>query len=245
MESDNVFGGSAWPSIHQENDGNAHRYPNDGDAKYRRPGRAMGDERPAECPDAPDDPDRLDSPDASDGLDAPSDLELRRYDPNRPADADEVWRVHEEALRASAIEFVPDAPADEDLREIADRYLDSGGEFLVRTVAGEVVAVGGFVPVEGEVADDDNDADRANSEEAAELRRIRVHPDHQRNGYGEEVVAELERRAVEREFDLLVLETNEHLTAARRLYEERGYEQVGSETNPVTGDEIVRYRKPL
>lgn len=34
-------------------------------------------------------------------------------------------------------------------------------------------------------------------------------------------------------------------TAARRLYEERGYEQVGSETNPVTGDEMVRYRRRL
>lgn len=61
-------------------------------------------------------------------IDVAEALTLRRYE---PADADRVWAVHERALRASPLPFVEDAPADEDLTEITDRYLEAGGEFLV------------------------------------------------------------------------------------------------------------------
>ena len=160
---------------------------------------------------------------------AVTDLTLRRY---RPADADRVWAVHEAALRASPLEFVEDAPADADLREIEATYLDAGGEFLVGVVVGRVVAVGGFRPADG---DDD----------AVEIRRMRVHPDHQREGYGGRVLSALETRARDRGFDAAVLETNERLAAAQRLYERRGYEVVGRDTRPVTGDEFVSFRKEL
>lgn len=149
-------------------------------------------------------------------------LSIRRYE---PADADRVLAVHEQAIRASPISL-SDAPDDADLREIPERYLDAGGEFLVGTVEGEVVAIGGLQPRDG----------------AAEIRRMRVHPDHQRRGYGERLLSELESRAAELGFDRVRLETNENLTAARRLYEQRGYELVAS--NP-DGGETVRYRKAL
>jgi GNAT superfamily N-acetyltransferase len=150
-------------------------------------------------------------------------LTLRRYE---PADADDVWALHERALRASNLEFLEDAPAGTDLAEIAGRYLGTGGEFLVGLVDGDVVAMGGFQLENGTV----------------KIRRMRVHPDHQRRGYGTRLLAELERRASEAG---VALETNVRLTAARRLYESQGDTQTGRETRRSTGDEFVRYSKPL
>ncbi len=142
--------------------------------------------------------------------DAGTGFALRRYD---SADAEAVWRVHERALRASAIEFVEDAPADADLRRIEETYLPEG-EFLVGVVDEEVVATGGFRP-------------RSDDRGTAELRRMRVHPDHQRRGYAAALLAALERRARDRGFERSWLETNADLGAARRLYESMGHRQTG------------------
>jgi len=154
------------------------------------------------------------------------DLTIRRYD---PADADDVWALHERALRASNLEFLEDAPADADITEISERYLRAGGEFLVGLVDGELVAMGGF-----QVGDRE-----------ATIRRMRVDPDHQRRGYGRRLLAALEDRARERGLERAVLEAHVRLTAARRLYEDRGYEEAGRKTYGPTGDEFVRYSKPL
>jgi ribosomal protein S18 acetylase RimI-like enzyme len=154
-------------------------------------------------------------------------LSIRRYESD---DAEAVWAVHERALRASPIDFVENVPGDEDLRAIPEEYLDADGEFLVGTVSGEVVAIGGYQPT---------------GDGAAELRRMRVHPDHQRNGYGETLLTRLETLAAERGFDRVVLETNENLTAARTLYQTRGYEQFETATHPESGEQVVRYRKEL
>lgn len=157
----------------------------------------------------------------------PQSLTVRRYD---PADADAVARLNELALRASPVEFVPDAPADEPLEDVSGEYLDTDGEFLVGVVEGAVVAMGGFRP---------------RGADAVELEFLRVHPDHQRRGYGGELVAALGRRASAAGATRSILVTNERLTAARRLYEARGYEETGRETDADTGHTFVHYRKRL
>lgn len=154
-------------------------------------------------------------------------FELRRYE---PADRDRVWAVHESALRASALEFVEDEPADADVARIRERYLDAGGEFLVGLREGEIVAIGGF---------------RVRDADAVEIRRMRVDPDHQRRGYGRRVLTELEARARERGFERSVLHTHEALTAARRLYADHGYTVTRREPHPVSGDELIHYEKSL
>jgi GNAT superfamily N-acetyltransferase len=155
-------------------------------------------------------------------------LAIRRYE---PADADRVWTVHERALRASPLTFVEDAAADEDIAAISERYLDAGGEFLVRLVDGEIVATGGFRP---------------RGEATVEIRRMRVDPDHQRRGYGARILEALEARAQARGFERAVPETNERLAAARELYEGRGYEEAGGETDASSdGETFVRYQKKL
>lgn len=155
------------------------------------------------------------------------DLEIRRY---RPSDADRVWAVHERALRASAVAFVDDASIDEDLTRISDCYLDADGEFLVGLANDEIVAIGGFQP---------------RGDDIVEIRRIRVHPTHQRRGYGERLLKRLEERARDQGFDRIVLDTNRRLTAARELYESRGYEETHRETHPGNGAEFVHYQKEL
>lgn len=155
------------------------------------------------------------------------DLTIRRYE---QSDAEQVWTVHELALRATPLEFVEDAPADEDVAEITERYLDAGGEFLVGLSDDEIAAIGGFQPRAGDTV---------------EIRRIRVHPEHQRRGYGERLLEALEERARGRGADRIVLDTNERLRAAQNLYEKRGYEETRRETHSITGDEFIYYEKEL
>jgi GNAT superfamily N-acetyltransferase len=151
-------------------------------------------------------------------------LTLRPYE---PADQEAVLRVNERALRASPIEFVPGL--DEDLRRIPEAYAD--GTFLVGEYSStpDLVAMGG-VRLDGE---------------RAELRRVRVDPDHRRQGYGRRVVRALEERAREAGVGLATLETNARLRAARELYEALGYEQVGSRTQSEHGVRLVAYERRL
>ena len=153
---------------------------------------------------------------------------VREYD---PSDAEAVWDVHERAFRASPVAFVEDAPADEDLRAVAEHYLNpDGAAFLVGTVDGDVVATGGY---------------RRADDGAVEIRRMRVDPDHQGNGYARRLLDRLEARAAAEGFERAVLETHEDLTAARALYESAGYAQTGRRSHPVGDATLYRYAKPL
>lgn len=156
----------------------------------------------------------------------PPELGVRRY---RPPDAAAVWAVHEAAFRASPLPFVEDAPADADLRAIVTEYLD-GGEFVVGELCDEVVAVGGFQPVDGCTV---------------EIRRMRVHPEYQRRGFGRQILRSLEERARDRGFQRAALETVDRLEAALSLYREAGYEVVERRDHPVTGDELVSLETEL
>jgi GNAT superfamily N-acetyltransferase len=132
-------------------------------------------------------------------------FDIRRYHPN---DADRVRRVHEAAFQAAPIEFIEDAPDEGDLRNLASIYLDGAGDFLVGELS-EIVAAGGFKPVD---------------EETVELKRIRVRPNHQRNGYGRALLETIETRAHKQGYTAAVLETHVALHAAIRFYEANGYD---------------------
>lgn len=164
-------------------------------------------------------------------------LSLRRY---RPADRERVLELHEAAMRdvGAYVEGV----SDPDLEDIIASYLDLGGEFLVGTVDGEIVAMGAFRPAEGYIMEFLDSLSNP-----AELKRMRVAPDHQRQGYGRQVYAELERRARKRNFDEFVLDTMPVQTAARAFYESAGFEQVRRERLEHDGDTftLLFYRRPL
>lgn len=164
-------------------------------------------------------------------------LTVRQY---RPNDHEQALELHEAAMRdvGAYVEGVPEP----DLDDIVASYLDSGGEFLVGTVDGEIVAMGAFRPADGYIR---KILDGLSN--AAELKRMRVDPAHQRKGYGRRIYGELERRAGEQGFDEFVLDTMPVQTAAQGLYEELGFERVRREQLEHDGDEftLLFYRKPL
>lgn len=154
-------------------------------------------------------------------------LTIRPYD---PADAEAVVAVHEAAFRASGMTFVEDAAIDEELQDVTAAYLAGGDTFLVGTVDGEVVATGGY---------------RTRGEGVAEMGHLRVHPDHQRQGYAERMVSAIEERAKDDGVETMILETHEDLIAAQALYGSLGYEIDHTEPHAVTGDTMIHYAKDL
>jgi GNAT superfamily N-acetyltransferase len=134
-------------------------------------------------------------------------LHIRRY---APGDKHAVRRLHDDALNEVGA-HLGSGPWDEDLDEIESLYLDSGGEFLVGVLDGEVVAMGAL---------------RRTSPETAELKRMRVKPGLQGRGYGQTLLDALHRRAAELGYSTLHLDTTVQQRAARRLYIKNGYREV-------------------
>ncbi len=137
--------------------------------------------------------------------------ELRSY---LPDDAEAVWGLHDAALGDAGVHGGR-GPWEDDLRDIPGSYLDTGGDFLVAFAGNELVGMGGLLP-------------RAPGE--AEVKRMRVRPDHQRRGLGRLILEELEARARALGVRELRLDTTEEQIAARRLYESAGYREVGRRT---------------
>lgn len=131
-------------------------------------------------------------------------LRVRRYEPE---DRAKVLDLHEAGLREVGA-FIEDPDLERDLLDIEASYLRDGGEFLIGTLDGTVVAMGAL---------------RRTSPERAEIKRMRVESAHQRSGFGQEILDALERRARELGYTHLHLDTAAHLKPARRLYEKNGY----------------------
>lgn len=135
-------------------------------------------------------------------------FELRSF---RVGDEEAVWRLHDLALGDAGVHGGR-GPWEDDLRDIPGAYLDSGGDFVVAFADGELVGMGALARI---------------SDEEAEIRRMRVHPDFQRRGLGRRILGLLEGRARELGVGTVRLDTTEEQTAARRLYESAGYRETG------------------
>jgi GNAT superfamily N-acetyltransferase len=139
---------------------------------------------------------------------APGLLHIRRYE---SSDRGAVRRLHDDALNEVGA-HLGSGPWDEDLDEIEDVYLGSGGEFLVGVLDGEVVAMGALKRL---------------SPDAAEIKRMRVRPGLQGRGYGQALLDALHRRAAELGYSTLHLDTTVQQRVARGLYLKNGYREVG------------------
>jgi len=147
-------------------------------------------------------------------------LRIRRYEPDDREAADAVI---EAALR-HANAYFEDAPALVDGDRLAE-YVEEGGEFLVGLLDGELVATTAFRPPKG-VAADLATAD----DDTAEVKRMHVHPDHHRQGFGQAMYDELEARASDAGYDRLILSTSARQEPAHAFYRQNGYEQTGQTT---------------
>jgi ribosomal protein S18 acetylase RimI-like enzyme len=151
-------------------------------------------------------------------------LELRRYE---ESDAGTVWRLHEDGLRQMNA-HAGHGPWDDDLRSILASYLDSGGEFLVGVVGGEVVAMGALRRVSATVA---------------EVKRMRVDIRFQRQGFGRTILRRLEQRARELGYRTLRLDTTVTQVPAQHLYRACGYREMGRAH--LGGQELILFERHL
>lgn len=129
---------------------------------------------------------------------------VRRFE---SADTDDVWHLHRTASQDVGV-CGPEGGWADDLRNIGEVYIASGGDFIVAHIGSRLVAMGGLRPVDDDVA---------------ELKRMRVDPALQRRGLGKRILGALEARAVVLEFKSIVLDTTTIQVGAQRLYESSGY----------------------
>ena len=130
-------------------------------------------------------------------------MEIRRY---RPTDQKRVWELHNAALDQAGANLGP-GPWDDDFKDIPGVYLDGTGEFLVGVVGGAIVSMG---------------AVRRISDTRAEIKRLRVDPNHQGRGYGRRMLEELEAAVVALGYSTIQLDT-------RSLFFTSGYREIGRE----------------
>lgn len=151
-------------------------------------------------------------------------IHIRSY---RPEDLKAVKNLHIIALKALNAYF-PDTFDDNDLDHIDDVYLKRGC-FLVGEVHGRLIAMGALKRI---------------SDIVGEVKRMRVHPDYQRKGYGQLILDELVKEAKSRGFTLMQLDTTSNLTAAQLFYEKNGFTRVNKVVKGWPSDTIF-YEKML
>lgn len=151
-------------------------------------------------------------------------IEIRRY---RPGDREAVRALHREALEATGT-YAGDGPWDADLEDVEGSYLKSGGDFLVAVLEGGIVGMGALVRT---------------GPDRAEIRRMRVRPDLQRQGIGRRILRALEERARAMGCLRLHLDTSARQTGAQRFYLKNGYREV--DRRAARGEECVFYERSL
>lgn len=135
-------------------------------------------------------------------------LTIRTY---KPSDNSVAWELHWMGLKEIGATPVRNQGWDKDFSDIEGIYLKDG-EFLVGEMDGKIVAMGAFKKID---------------EQTAELKRMRVHPDFQRRGFGQQILDELEKRAKEKGFKKMILDTSKKSFKAQNFYTKNGYIETG------------------
>jgi len=133
---------------------------------------------------------------------------VRRY---RASDYDAVWELHNLALHQVGA-HVGNGQWDDDLHNIDAVYTNDGGEFLVGTEGDTIIAMGAL---------------KKSSQTHAEITRMRIHPDHQRQGLGQVILTVLEQKARKLGYKVLQLQTTTKQVAAQALYKKNRYNEIG------------------
>jgi len=149
---------------------------------------------------------------------------FRRFE---SGDADDVWHLHRAASEDGGARG-PEGAWEDDLRNIGEVYISSGGDFLLAHIGSRLVAMGGLKPVDADVA---------------QLTRMRVDPAFRRRGFGRRLLRELESRAVAAGFKRIVLDTTMIQLGAQRLYEAADY--VRRREGTLHGYAVIFYEKRL
>lgn len=145
-----------------------------------------------------------------------------------PTDTDQIKILNIKAIQAITIPYSGEN-LHKDLDDIENGYIKNKGEFLVGVIENQIIAMGALSRV---------------SENIAELKRMRVDPDFQRNGFGQKMLVSLEKRAKELGYNTIQLDTTIKLIGAQKLYEKNGYIEVRRETMGWP-EETIFYQKNI
>ena len=152
-------------------------------------------------------------------------ITIRRY---RDSDKDAVWQLHQLALEPTGA-MLPGGPwSDEDLNRIEEEYINNSGDFLVGVVNNQIVCMGALKKI---------------SDSLAEVKRMRVHPDYQRKGFGQLMLRRLEQKARELGYSELCLDTTTQQIPAQKLYEKNGFTETSR--GRFRSLELIYYSKRL
>jgi ribosomal protein S18 acetylase RimI-like enzyme len=154
--------------------------------------------------------------------DLESALHIRQY---QEKDHQSILNLHTLALNEAGVNRGK-GKWDDDLHDISGFYINSAGEFFVGCIDGNIITMGAFKPF---------------AEQKVEIRRMRVHPDFQRRGYGQQILVHLEKQIVRAGFKVLTLHTTSIQVAAQKLYIKNGYIEV--ERRPWTSIERIYFEK--
>jgi ribosomal protein S18 acetylase RimI-like enzyme len=151
-------------------------------------------------------------------------MKLVRYQPRY---LDSILALHRSAKTGFDV-GISDEEEEEDLRKIDEVYINSRGEFLIGLVDGAVAAMGGFQRL---------------SNDSAELRRMRIRTDLQNQGYGSQLLRELEQDAFKSGIRELSFETAKARLLTLEFYRKHGYHETG--TGLYGNVETVHFSKTL
>ncbi len=152
-------------------------------------------------------------------------MQIRQY---QPADKKSVFELHVRALENEKARMYT-GHWEEDFNNIEGIYLQNRGDFLVGEISGKIVAMGGL---------------RKMTNEIVEVRRMRVDPDFQRRGLGQEILDALELKAKELGYKIIQLNTSAKQVPAQKFYLKNGYKEIRRETEGWVVDNII-YQKPI
>jgi GNAT superfamily N-acetyltransferase len=151
-------------------------------------------------------------------------MKIRRYYSN---DFDRMMNLHREVLIKENV-YRGTGVWEDDLLDIEEHYFKNNGEFIIGIENEEIIAMGAI---------------RKINEETAEIVRMRVHPEYQGKGIGRQILNELELFASEHAYKKLVLETDERLSSAIRLYQKNGY--IFWKEEMLNGFKCIWYKKEI
>jgi GNAT superfamily N-acetyltransferase len=150
-------------------------------------------------------------------------LLIRRYE---HSDLDQVLQLNHTALESTGAAAGP-GPWDDDLKRIPQVYFPMG-DFLVGESGGRIIAMG---------------ATRMQSPNSAEIKRMRVAPEYQRAGLGQQILEALERRARELGFERLILDTTVEQAGAQQFYLKNAFREIGR--GPLGKWSVIYYEKSI
>jgi ribosomal protein S18 acetylase RimI-like enzyme len=125
----------------------------------------------------------------------------------RDQDHDAVWELHNIALNQAGA-HAGNGPWDDDLHCIQKVYFDAGGYFVAGLLENVIVAMGAL---------------KRSDQVRGEIKRMRVHLDFQRRGFGQQILDHLENRARNLGISQLHLDTTSGQTPAIAFYRKNGY----------------------